>query len=47
MADTTRQFAEAIAQMPQPNDQVEHLGCLLCDFSSHNFDRLKVLKGPM
>jgi hypothetical protein len=37
MAETTRQFAEAIVQIPQPNQRVGHLGYSLCDFSSHNF----------
>jgi hypothetical protein len=37
IADTSRQFAEAITRVPQPNNQVEPLGCSLRDFSSHNF----------
>jgi hypothetical protein len=37
MADTSRQFTEAIARMPQPNNQAKPLGCSLRDFSSHNF----------
>jgi hypothetical protein len=37
MADTSRQLAEAIARVSQPNNQVEPLGCSLRDFSSHNF----------
>jgi hypothetical protein len=45
MADTSRQFAEAIARVPQPNNQVESLGCSLRDFSSHNFRSFKGVDG--
>jgi hypothetical protein len=46
MADTSRQFAEAIARMPQPNNQAKPLGCSLCDFSSHNFRSFEGIEGP-
>jgi hypothetical protein len=37
MADTSRQFTEAIAQIPLPNERVEPIGCSLLDFSSYHF----------
>jgi hypothetical protein len=46
MVDTSRQFAEAIARVPQPNNQVEPLGCSLGDFSSHNFRSFEGVEGP-
>jgi hypothetical protein len=46
MADTSRQFAKAIARVPQPNNQVEPLGCSLRDFSSHNFWLFESVEGP-
>jgi hypothetical protein len=46
MVDTSRQFVEAIAHMPQPNNQVEPLGCSLRDFSSHNFRSFEGIEGP-
>jgi hypothetical protein len=46
MADTSRQFTEAIARVPQPNNQAEPLGCSLCDFSSHNFRSFEGIEGP-
>jgi hypothetical protein len=46
MADTSRQFAEAIARMPQPNNQAKPLGCSLCDLSSHNFRSFEGIEGP-
>jgi hypothetical protein len=46
MADTSKQFAEAIARVPQPNNQVEPLGCSLREFSSHNYRSFKGVEGP-
>jgi len=46
MADTSRQFAEVIAQISRPNEQAEPLGCSLCDFASHNFWSFKGIEGP-
>jgi len=46
MADTSRQFAEAIARMPQPNNQAKPLDCSLRDFSSHNFRSFEGIEGP-
>jgi hypothetical protein len=46
MADTSRQFTEAIARVPQPNNQAEPLGCSLCDFSSHNFRSFEGIERP-
>ncbi|XP_062150625.1 uncharacterized protein LOC133859294 [Alnus glutinosa] len=46
MADTSRQLAETIAQMPQPNNQAEPLGCSLRDFASHNFRSFEGIEGP-
>jgi hypothetical protein len=42
MVDTSRQFAEAIARVPQPNNQVEPLGCSLGAFLVTISDHLKV-----
>jgi hypothetical protein len=46
MADISRQFAKAIARVPQSNNQVEPLGCSLYDFSSHNFQSFEGVEGP-
>jgi hypothetical protein len=46
MADTTRQFVEAIAQISRPKEQAENLGCSLHDFSSHNFRTFEGIEGP-
>jgi hypothetical protein len=46
MADTTRQFTEAIIQASRSNEQVENLGCSICDFSSHNFHSFEGTEGP-
>ncbi|XP_062173811.1 uncharacterized protein LOC133879298 [Alnus glutinosa] len=46
MADTSRQFVEAITRMPQPNNQAEPLGCSLRGFSSHNFRSFEGIEGP-
>jgi len=46
MADTSRQFVEVIAHVPQPNNQAEPLGCLLRDFFSHNFRSFEGVEGP-
>jgi hypothetical protein len=42
MASTSRQFAKAIARVPQPNNQVEPLGCSLRDFLVTTSDHSKV-----
>jgi len=44
MAETTRQFAEAVAQMPQWR---ENIGCSMRDFSSHQFWLFDGMHGPM
>jgi hypothetical protein len=46
MADTSKQFAEAITQISRPNEQAKPLGCSLCDFSSHNFRSFEGIEGP-
>jgi hypothetical protein len=46
MANTTRQFAKAIAQISRPNEQAENLSCSLHDFSSHNFRTFEGIEEP-
>jgi Uri superfamily endonuclease len=46
MADTTRYLAKAVLRIPRPNERVEHLGCSLCDFSSHHFRSFEGIEGP-
>jgi hypothetical protein len=46
IADTTRHFAEAVAQISQPNERAENHGCSLCDFSSHHFLTFEGIEGP-
>ena len=44
MADTTRQFGEAVARMPQ---QRETIGCSLRDFATYQFRLFDGMQGPM
>jgi hypothetical protein len=37
MAETTRQFPEVVARIPQPAGQFEQVGCSLRDFASQQF----------
>jgi hypothetical protein len=45
MANTTRHFAEAVAQISRPNEQAENHGCSLRDFSSHHFRSFEGIEG--
>jgi hypothetical protein len=46
MAETTRQFAEAVSRIPRPMERVEHQGCSIRDFSSHHFRSFDGNEGP-
>jgi hypothetical protein len=46
IADTTRQLAEVISQIPRPNERAEPVGCSLRDFASYHFRTFEGTEGP-
>jgi hypothetical protein len=47
MAETTRQFAEVVARIPQPAGRLEQVGCSLRDFASQQFRLFDGIQGPL
>lgn len=47
MAETTRQFAEVVARIPQPAGRLEHVNCSLHDFVSQQFHLFDGTPGPL
>jgi hypothetical protein len=47
MAETTRQFAEVVARIPQPAGRLEQVGCSLRDFASQQFRLFDGMQGPL
>jgi hypothetical protein len=47
MAETTRQFAEVVARIPQPAGRLEQVGCSLRDFASQQFRLFDGTQGPI
>jgi len=47
MAETTWQFAEVVARIPQPAGRLEQVGCSLRDFASQQFRLFDGTQGPL
>jgi hypothetical protein len=47
MAETTRQFAEVVARIPQPAGRLEQIGCSLRDLASQQFRLFDGTQGPL
>jgi hypothetical protein len=47
MAETTRQFAEVVARIPQLVGRFEQVGCSMRDFASQQFRLFDGTQGPL